>query len=57
MERRLNRRGQFTMEWAVLLAAVVIAAIVMRDYVFDAMRANVKFTEMQLNGAIHDNRP
>jgi len=53
----MNRKGQYTMEWAVLMSAAVIAALMMRSYVRDAMRANVKSTEMQLNGAMHDNRP
>jgi len=49
--------GQYTLEWAVMMSAAVIAAMLMRHYVRDAMRANIKSTEMQLNGAMHDNRP
>lgn len=50
-------KGQFTLEWAVLLIAVVTAMLLMRPYVRDAMRANVKSTEIQLNTAMRDNRP
>ncbi len=50
-------KGQYTVEWAVLMAAAVIAATLMRTYVRGAMRANIKSTEMQLNGAMFDNRP
>ena len=50
-------RGQYCLEWAVLVSAVVIAGMLMRGYVRGALRANVKSTEMQLNGAMQDNRP
>ena len=40
-----------------MTTAFVIAALLMREYVRDAMRAGVKTTEMQLNGAMQDNRP
>ncbi len=53
----MGTKGQYTIEWAVLMAAVVIAAMLMRGYVRGALRANVKSTEMQLNGAMLDNRP
>jgi len=49
--------GQYTMEWGMMMAALVIAAILMNGYVRQAMRAGVKTTEMQLNGAMRDNRP
>jgi len=52
-----SERGQYTLEWGILVSAVVIAAMLMRDYVQGALRANVKSTEMQLNGAMNDNRP
>jgi len=52
-----SKRGQYTLEWGVVVAAVVIAAVLMRGYVQGALRANVKSTEMQLNGAMLDNRP
>ena len=56
--RRLtNERGQYTMEHAVLFAAMAIAATLMATYVRQAMRANVKVTELQLNSAMQDNRP
>ena len=52
-----SKRGQYCLEWACLVAAVVIAAVLMRGYVRGALRGNVKSTEMQLNGAMLDNRP
>jgi len=52
-----SEQGQYTLEWGVVVAAVVIAAVLMRGYVHGALRANVKSTEMQLNGAMLDNRP
>jgi len=55
--RYLNCHGQYAMEWAVLMSAAAIAAMFLRGYVRDSLRANVKSTEMQLNGAMQDNRP
>lgn len=52
-----SRRGQYAVETAMLFAAVAIAAVLMRLYVRQAIAANVKSTEMQLNGAMRDNRP
>ena len=52
-----GQRGQYALEVCILLAAVVVAATLMTKYVRGAMRANVKMTEMQLNGAMRDNRP
>ena len=57
MMTRMNQRGQYALEVCILLAAVVVAATLMTKYVRGAMRANVKMTEMQLNGAMRDNRP
>ena len=54
---KVGVKGQYTVEWSVLVAAMVISAMLMRGYVLDALRANVKSTEMQLNGAMQDNRP
>ena len=56
-QSRRSRRGQYTLELVVLLSAMAIAAAMMAGYVRGAMRANVKSTEMQLNGAMQDNRP
>lgn len=50
-------KGQYTLEWAVFMTAVVTAVVLMSGYVMQAMRANAKSTEMQLNGAMQDNRP
>ena len=50
-------RGQSTMEYAVLLAAVVAAIVVMGDYIRRAMNAHGNSVEEQLNGAVLDNSP
>lgn len=50
-------RGQYTLEWGVLMAAVVAAAILMQGYVNRSLRGNVKSTETQLNAAMQENRP
>ena len=52
-----SERGQYCLEWGILVSAVVIAGVLMRGYVRGALRGNVKSTEMQLNGAMQDNRP
>ena len=52
-----GRSGQYTMEMAVTMWAIAVAVILMALYVRDALRANVKSTEMQLNGGMFDNRP
>ncbi len=57
--RRVARglNGQYTMEMAVTMSAVAVAVILMAIYVRNALQANVKSTEMQLNGGMFDNRP
>ncbi len=57
MTRRLGTRGQYLLEWTLLFAAVVFAVGVMTFFVKDSLAAKVKGTEMQLNGAMRDNRP
>ena len=52
-----DESGQHLLEWVLLFMAVVVAAKVMSAYVHNALAANVKTTEMQLNGAMHDNQP
>lgn len=52
-----NLRGQYAMEVVVLFAAMSIAAILMATYIKQGMGAGVKSVEMQLNGAMRDNRP
>jgi len=52
-----GQKGQTALELAVLFAAMAAASSLMATYVRHAMRANVKATEMQLNGAMKDNRP
>lgn len=51
------RRGQALFEWVLLFASVVAVMTAMISYVRQAVGANVKSTEMQLNGAMQDNRP
>ena len=53
----MSRHGQYLIEWSVLFAALVIAGILMRQYVRDAVRGNLELTERQLNGSMEDNRP
>ena len=55
--RRFFERGQSTLEATVVVVAVVTSAMLMARYVKESMRANAKMTEMQLNGAMGDNRP
>ena len=52
-----SEQGQYTLEWVVVMAAMAVAVILMQDYVRGAFRADGKVTEMQLNGAMQDNRP
>ncbi len=54
---RRSQTGQHTVEWALLFTAAVTACIIMALYVKDAIASSVKNTEMQLNGAMHDNQP
>lgn len=50
-------RGSSTLEMAVGLMTAVIAGLVMADYMNASLKASLKMTEMQLNGAIADNVP
>ena len=49
--------GQSMLEYAVLMAAVASAVIVMSDYVRRAFDAHANAVEMELNGATQDNNP
>ncbi len=49
--------GQSMLEYAVLLAAVTSALVLMSDYVQKAFSAHTKAIEVELNGATQDNRP
>ena len=57
MRRLHGRTGAYTLKWCVMVTAVIVAGLLMANYVRRALRANVKSTEMQLNGAMLDNRP
>ena len=48
---RLNRRGQSLIEYAVLVAAVTAALVIMADYVRRAFNAHAEAIEEELNGA------
>ena len=44
-------KGQSMLEYAVLIGAVVMALVVMSDYIRKAFNAHVKAVEVELNGA------
>ena len=50
-------RGQSMLEYAVLVAAVTSALVLMSDYVRRAFNAHAKAIEVELNGAVEDNSP
>ena len=50
-------RGQSTLEYVVLVAAVVSALIAMAGYVRRSFNAHGNALEEQFNGAVADNRP
>lgn len=43
------RKGQSTLEYAILIAVVASALVAMHTYVRRAMQANVKNLELELN--------
>ena len=49
--QRAKRNGQSLIEYAVLVAAVTAALIVMSDYVRRAFNAHAESIEEELNGA------
>ncbi len=49
--------GQSMLEYAVMVAAVASALIVMTDYVRNAFRAHANAIEEELNGATEENKP
>jgi len=51
------KRGQSMLEYAVLIAAVASALILMSDYVRKAFNAHAEAIEEELNGATEDNKP
>ena len=53
----MSRRGQSMLEYAVLVAAVASAVIVMSNYVKRAFDAHAEAIEEELNGATEDNVP
>ena len=52
-----GRRGQSILEYAVLVAAVTSALVLMSDYIRKAFNAHAKAIEEELNGATDENRP
>lgn len=53
-----SKRGMYTVEWALLMAAVVVVAtVVMREYVREAVNAGSTGAKVQMQQAMTDNRP
>ena len=50
-----NGRGQSLLEYAVLVAAVTSALVIMSDYIRRAFNAHAEAVEEELNGATEDN--
>ena len=48
-------RGQSLLEYAVLVAAVASALVIMSDYLRRAFNAHAEAIEEELNGATEDN--
>ena len=53
----MSRRGQSLLEYAVLIAAVTSALVIMSDYIRRAFNAHAEAIEEELNGATEDNPP
>ena len=54
---RTARTGQAMLEYAVLVAAVVAAVVLMSDYIRRAFNAHTEAIEEELNGATEENAP
>ena len=50
-------RGQSVLEYTVLVGVVTMAVILMSTYVRRAFNAHSKTIEIELNGAVAENRP
>jgi uncharacterized protein (UPF0333 family) len=53
----LMSRGQSMLEYTVLVGAVAMAVVLMTTYVRQAFNAHAKTIEIELNGAVAENRP
>lgn len=51
------KRGQSMLEYAVLVAAVTSALVLMSDYIRKSFNAHAKVIEEELNGATDENNP
>ena len=51
---RMSHRGQSLLEYAVLVAAVTSALVIMSDYIRRAFNAHAEAIEEELNGATED---
>ena len=51
-----NRQGLYTIEWAMFILAVIVAATLMAPYVMSAIRANATSIQAQANAAVADNQ-
>ena len=49
-----NHLGQSTVEYALIIAAVTTALVVMGTYVRRAVQANLKQTEEAINGSVSE---
>lgn len=49
-----NHSGQSTVEYALIIAAVTTALVVMGTYVRRAVQANLKITEEAINGSVSE---
>lgn len=52
-----QHRGQSLLEYAVMISAVTVAILLMTEYAQRAFNAQAKLVEVELNGAVEDNRP
>lgn len=49
MIKKINKRAQSTLEYAIIIAVVAAAFVAMHAYVQRAVQANLKHLEIQLN--------
>ena len=54
METQHSKRGQNTLEYAVLIAIVAAAVVAMQTYVRRAIQANLKNVEQEINASIEE---
>ena len=57
IQQRNGQLGQSMLEYAVLVAAVAAALVIMSDYVRRAFNAHARVMQDELNGATQTNLP